>query len=344
MKIEEQKSLKSLNTFGVEALAKYFAEVRSADDLRELAADARFSDEKKFVLGGGSNILLTGNFDGLVLKNAIPGLEVVSRTENEVTVKAGAGVGWHDLVLWSLERNYAGLENLSLIPGLAGAAPIQNIGAYGVEVKDVFHELEAIEIRSGKCVKFGATECAFGYRDSVFKHKFKGQFLILSVSFRLTDLSAPRVAYKFRTEYGELRKKFDEMKVGALSPKVVSDAVCKIRRAKIPDPAELGNAGSFFKNPSVSQAQYKELIAKYPAMPHFPQEDGTVKIPAGWLIEQCGWKGKRVGRVGCHKDQALVLVNLGGAKGQEILDLALSVQESVRKQFEIELSLEVNVI
>jgi len=211
-------------------------------------------------------------------------------------------------------------------------------------LKDVFHELEAIGIGSGKCVKFSAKDCAFGYRDSVFKHKFKEQFLILSISLTLTDLSASGAAYQYRTEYGGLLKKLEEMKVAKLSPKAVSEAVCQIRRAKIPDPAELGNAGSFFKNPSVSQIQFKALTSKYPAMPHFPQTDGTVKVPAGWLIEQCGWKGKWIGRVGCHKDQALVLVNLGGATGQEILDLALSIQESVRKQFEIELSFEVNVI
>ncbi len=344
MKIEAEKSLKSLNTFGIEALARYFAEICSVEDLLALIADARFSRSKTLVLGGGSNILLTGDFDGLVIKNAIPGIELLSRSGCEVIVKAGAGTGWHDLVQWCLDRNYAGLENLSLIPGLAGAAPIQNIGAYGVEVKDVFHELEAVELSSGKRVKFGPKECAFGYRDSVFKQKFRGQFVIVSVSFRLTDLSTPQAAYQYRIDYGDLRKKLDEMKVTALSLKAVSEAICQIRRAKLPDPKELGNAGSFFKNPSISKDQFQKLTVKYPEMPHFLQADGTVKIPAGWLIEQCGFKGKRAGRVGSHKDQALVLVNYGGAGGQEILDLASSIQESVRKQFEIKLALEVNVI
>jgi UDP-N-acetylmuramate dehydrogenase len=344
MQIEHGKSLKSLNTFGVDALAKYFSEIRSPEEFLEMTCDKRFFNEKKLILGGGSNILLMGDFDGLVVRNSIPGITVTGRTGTEVTVKAGAGVVWHDLVLWSLDRNYAGLENLSLIPGLTGAAPIQNIGAYGAEVKDVFHELEAIEISSGKCVKFGTKDCAFGYRDSIFKQKLKDQFLILSVSFKLTDLSAPRAAYQYRTEYGDLRKKLDEMKTRDLSLNIVSDAICQIRRAKLPDPRELGNAGSFFKNPSLSKLQSKVLAEKYPGMPHFPQTDGTVKIPAGWLIEQCGWKGKRAGRAGCHKAQALVLVNYGDAKGQEILDLAFAIRESVREQFEIELSLEVNVI
>jgi UDP-N-acetylmuramate dehydrogenase len=372
MRIEYEKRLKSLNTFGVDALAKYFAEIRSPEEFLEMTRDKRFFDEKKLILGGGSNILFTGDFDGLVVRNSIPGITVTGRTDAEVIVKAGAGEVWHDLVLWCLKRNYAGLENLSLIPGLTGAVPIQNIGAYGAEVKDVFHELEAIEIGSGKCVKFCAKDCAFGYRDSVFKHKLQGQFLIISVSFRLTDLSAPHATYQYRVEYGDLRKKLDEMKIGALSPIAVSDAVCQIRRAKLPDPKELGNAGSFFKNPSVPEVQFRDLAVKYPGMPHFSQTNGTVKILAGWLIEQCGWKGKRAGRAGCHKAQALVLVNyggpntdqskrsgdwgrpncpsakqmkrLGGAEGQEILDLAFAIRESVRKQFEIELSLEVNVI
>ena len=344
MHIEQQKSLKSLNTFGMESQAKYFAEIHSPEELRELLRDARFSGEKKIVLGGGSNILLTGDFDGLVLKNAIPGIELVSRTGSEVIVKAGAGEDWHDLVLWCVERNFGGLENLSLIPGLTGAAPIQNIGAYGAEVKEVFHELEAVDLRTGESLKFSVRDCLFGYRDSVFKNKLRGKCFISSVSFKLIDLAAPQAIYQYRTGYGDLRKKLDEMKVPDLSLKVVSDAICQIRRAKLPDPQELGNAGSFFKNPSIAQAQFQTLTAKFPGMPHFSQDYGTVKIPAGWLIEQCGWKGKRVGNAGSHKEQALVLVNFGNATGQEILDLAHGIQESVKKQFQIELSLEVNVI
>lgn len=344
MKVEQNKSLKSLNTFGVEARAKYFSEIRTIGEFKELACDSRFPGEKKLVLGGGSNVLFTGDFDGWVVKNAIPGITVTGETNGEVIVRAGAGEDWHGLVVWSIERNYGGLENLSLIPGLTGAAPIQNIGAYGVEQKDVFHELEAIEIRTGKLVKFNARDCTFGYRDSIFKHELQGQFLITAVSFKLTKLLTPGVSYHFRTEYGEVRRTLEEMKVPDLSLKAVSDAICSIRRTKLPAPKELGNAGSFFKNPSVSNAQFKTLIAQYPKMPHYPQPDGTVKIPAGWLIEQCGWKGKTVGRAGSHKTQALVLVNFGEATGHEILELSASISKSVNEKFGIALSPEVNVV
>jgi len=344
VKVEQNKSLKSFNTFGIDARAKYFTEIHLIEEFKELAGDKRFSGEKKLVLGGGSNVLLTGDFDGWVVKNAISGIAVVSETETEAIVKAGAGEVWHDLVMGCVEKNYGGLENLSLIPGLAGAAPIQNIGAYGAELEDAFHELEAIEIRSGVPVKFSAGDCAFGYRDSVFKHKFHGQFLISSVSFKLAKLSAPKVHYRFRTEYGAVRTTLDEMKVQNLSLKVVSDAICRIRRAKLPDPKELGNAGSFFKNPSLSQEQFKTLVSQYPGMPHYPQQDGMVKVPAGWLVEQCGWKGKTVGHAGSHKTQALVLVNYGGATGREILELSEAVFRSVKEKFGIELSPEVNIV
>jgi UDP-N-acetylmuramate dehydrogenase len=344
MKIEESLSLKSLNTFGIDAKAKYFTQVRSVEEFKEIAADKRFSQQKKLILGGGSNVLLTGDFDGCVVKNAISGITTVSETGNEVIVKVGAGENWHDFVMDCIEKNYAGLENLSLIPGLTGAAPIQNIGAYGAELKDIFHELEAIEIRTLAPVKFAAKDCAFGYRDSIFKHQFRGQFLITFVSFKLTKLSTPGAGYRFRIEYGDLRRTLDDMKVQDLSLRIVSDAICRIRRAKLPDPKELGNAGSFFKNPSISQTQFKKLVAQYPKMPHYPQEDGTVKVPAGWLIEQCGWKGKKVGRAGAHQDQALVIVNYGGATGPEILELSESIRHSIKEKFEIELMPEVNIV
>jgi UDP-N-acetylmuramate dehydrogenase len=343
VKIEQNKSLRSLNTFGIDAAAKYFTEIRSVEEFKEFAGDRRFSREKKLVLGGGSNILLTGDFDGWVVKNAIPGVSVVSETATEVIVKAGAGESWHDLVMGCIEKNYGGIENLSLIPGLTGAAPIQDIGAYGVELKDTFHELEAIEISSGAPAKFSAGECAFGYRDSIFKHKFQGQFLIISVSIKLKKLSASENHYRFQTEYGDVRRTLDEMKIQDLSLKAVSDAICRIRRAKLPDPKELGNAGSFFKNPSISQAQFKMLASQYSKMPHYPQQDGTVKVPAGWLVEECGWKGKTVGRAGSHKTQALVLVNYGGATGKEILELSQAISRSVKEKFGIELSPEVNI-
>ena len=344
MNIENNKSLRSLNTFRIEATAKYFIGIHSIGEFEELRGDKRFSSAKKLILGGGSNILLTGDFEGWVVKNEIPGIAVAGETGTNVIVKAGAGVVWHELVMWCIERNYAGLENLSLIPGLTGAAPVQNIGAYGVEQKDTFEELEAIEISSGARVKFGEKDCAFGYRDSVFKQKLKEQFLVTSVSFRLIKLSASQTTYHYRTEYGDLRATLEAMKVKDLSLPAVSDAICRIRRAKLPDPEKIGNAGSFFKNPVISKDQFKTLVLAYPGMPHYPQADGTVKAPAGWLIEQCGWKGKVVGRAGCHKDQALVLVNCGGATGKEILDLAEVIQKSVKERFGIELSPEVNVI
>jgi len=344
MKTEENKSLKSLNTFGIDSRAKYFTEIRSVAEFTELVGDRRFPHEKKLVLGGGSNVLLTEDFDGWVVKNAIPGIAVVRETGTEVVVKTGAGEVWNDLVMWCIEKNYAGLENLSLIPGLTGAAPLQNIGAYGAELQDTFYELEAIEIRSLAPVKLSARDCAFGYRDSVFKHKFQGQFLITSVSFKLTKLSATGVSYCFRTEYGDVRSTLDQMKVRDLSLKAVSDAICQIRRTKLPDPKEIGNAGSFFKNPSIPQEQFNALMSKYPKMPQYPQPDGTVKVPAGWLVEQCGWKGKTVGRVGSHKTQALVLVNYGGATGREVLEFSGAISRSVKDQFGIELSPEVNIV
>ena len=344
MKIEQNKSLKALNTFGIEAAAQYFTEIRSAEEFDELRAEKRFGGARKFILGGGSNILLTGDLDGWVVKNAIPGVTVVSETDSEVIVKAGAGEVWQDFVEGCIEKNYAGLENLSLIPGLTGAAPIQNIGAYGVEAQDTFQELEAIEINSGARVKFGRTDCAFGYRDSIFKRSLKDQFLISSVSFRLTKLSSPQAAYQYRTEYGDVRATLEAMNVRDLSLKAVGDAICRIRRAKLPDPKEIGNAGSFFKNPGILKDQWKALARKYPKMPYYPQADDTVKVPAGWLIEQCGWKGKTVGRTGCHKDQALVIVNYGGATGQEILALSRAIQKSVKDQFGIDLAREVNLL
>ena len=344
MKIEQNKSLQPLNTFGIVSTAKYFVEIGSIEAFRVLREDKRFSGEKQLILGGGSNILLTGDFDGMVVKNSIPGIVVTSETETEVIVKAGAGVVWHDLVMWCVERNYAGLENLVLIPGLTGAAPVQNIGAYGTEVRDAFYELEAIEIRSGKGMKLCHNDCAFGYRDSIFKRELKGQCFISSVSFKLVKLAAAGASYQFRTEYGDVRAMLDQMEVRDLSLKAVSEAICRIRQMKLPDSEELGNAGSFFKNPEISKEQFAGLVPRYPSMPHYAQKDGTVKVPAAWLIEQCGWKGKANGRVGMHKSQALVLVNYGGATGKEILEFSGAVQKSVCEKFGIDLLLEVNII
>ncbi len=344
MEIQENRALDDLNTFGLIVGAKYFAEINSVAEFKELTQNEIYRTNKKLILGGGSNILFTGCFDGIVVKNSIKGVSVVSETETDVVVKANAGEVWHEFVLWCIEQNYAGIENLSLIPGLVGAAPMQNIGAYGVEIKDVFHSLEALDINTSEPSVFNLSDCGFGYRESVLKNKFKDKFFITSVSFKLTKLSSPRALYRFKTDYGDIKNTLNDMQVYDLNLKAVSDAVCKIRNSKLPNPKELGNAGSFFKNPSVAKEKYEELIAKNPVMPNYPQKDGTVKIPAGWLIEQCGWKGKVVGNTGSHKSQALVLVNYGNATGKEIWNLALEIKKSVFEKFGIEITPEVNVV
>ncbi|MCX6199995.1 MAG: UDP-N-acetylmuramate dehydrogenase [Bacteroidetes bacterium] len=344
MEIQKNKPLDDLNTFGINVGAQYFAEVTSVDEFGELMQLEVYKTNKKLILGGGSNILFTDCVYGIVVKNSIKGISVVSETETEVIVKANAGEMWHEFVLWCIERNYAGIENLSLIPGLVGAAPMQNIGAYGVEIKDVFQELEAINLVTGESVKFNLNDCEFGYRESVFKNKCKNKFFITSVTFKLTKLSSPKAIYKFKTDYGDIKNTLSEMRAYDLSIKAVSDAVIQIRNSKLPNPKELGNAGSFFKNPSISKQQFDELVLKYPVMPSYPQRDDSIKIPAGWVIEQCGWKGKVVGNTGSHKSQALVLVNYGNATGKEIWNLALEIQKSVKEKFGIEIMPEVNVV
>ncbi|MES2621109.1 MAG: UDP-N-acetylmuramate dehydrogenase [Bacteroidota bacterium] len=344
MTIEKDKSLDTLNTFGLVVGAKYFAEITSKEEFVALLKDEVYRNNNRLVLGGGSNLLFTDCFNGLVIKNSIKGIRIVSETENEVIVKAMAGEVWHEFVLWCIDRNYAGIENLSLIPGLVGAAPMQNIGAYGAEIKDVFHELEALDMETGEAVKFSLKDCAFGYRESVFKNKFQHKYFITSVSFKLTRLSSPTAIYSFKTDYGDIKAQLSDMKVYDLSLKAVSNAVCNIRNSKLPNPKHLGNAGSFFKNPVISKEQFEALVLKYPVMPSYPQKDGTLKIPAGWLIEQCGWKGKVVGNTGSHKTQALVLVNYGNATGKEIWELALAIKQSVKEKFGIDISPEVNVV
>lgn len=342
MIIEQNKSLKNYNTFGIDAAAQYFVEVYSADEFRQVQQEKVYTENPVLILGGGSNMLLTKNFEGLVVKNSIKGIEQLNETTTQLSVKAAAGEVWHQLVLWTIARNLGGIENLSLIPGLTGAAPMQNIGAYGVEIKDVFEELEAIHLKTGELVKFKLNECNFGYRESVFKHKYKNEFLITSLTLRLTKVDS--AAYRFKTDYGDIKNTLGDMQAYDLSVKAVSDAVIHIRSSKLPDPVQLGNAGSFFKNPVVTKEHFEELVLKYPVMPSYPQADGTIKIPAGWLIEQCGWKGKVVGNTGSHAKQALVLVNYGNATGKEILDLARNIQQSVKEKFGIDITPEVNVI
>jgi UDP-N-acetylmuramate dehydrogenase len=338
MNILENVSLKSYNTFGIAANARYFTEIRTVLQLQEVLRSREVSSLPKLVLGGGSNLLFTQDFDGLVIKIDLQGIEKINEDTQHVYVQAGAGVVWHQFVLYCIENQYAGIENLSLIPGTVGAAPMQNIGAYGVEIKEIFDSLEAVHIASGDTRRFSNEECQFGYRESVFKKELKGQYIITSVTFRLGKVPV------FNTSYGAIQDTLQQMSADALTLKSVSDAVIHIRRSKLPDPAEIGNAGSFFKNPEIPATQYEELKTQYPQMPGYVTSPQTIKVPAGWLIEQCGWKGKRIGDTGVHKNQALVLVNYGNAKGNEIKALAEQVQQSVFEKFNIHLQAEVNFI
>ncbi len=338
MIVQKDVQLKPYNTFGIEATAKYFVEVSSIEQLKEILQNSDYQSIKRLILGGGSNMLLTKDFDGLVIKMSIKGMDVVKETEENIWIKAGAGVVWHDLVMHCVDQNYAGIENLSLIPGTVGAAPMQNIGAYGIEIKEVFEELEALEIETGEIRTFDKATCNFGYRESIFKHEAKGKYIILNVTFKLSKNPT------FHLEYGAIRDTLAEMGVLELGIRAISDAVIHIRQSKLPNPAEIGNAGSFFKNPEIPNTQFEALKAQFPTIPSYPVNETTTKVPAGWLIEQAGWKGQRFGNVGVHAKQALVLVNYGGGKGEEIKDLSQKIQASVKEKFGIQLSAEVNFI
>jgi UDP-N-acetylmuramate dehydrogenase len=338
MHIFQNKSLKPYNTFGIEAKAEQFVEVNTPEEVQVLCQTFNLVDRKLLVLGGGSNILLTGDFSGMVIKVNLKGLDVIREDENHVWVKAMAGEKWHDFVVYCVNRNYAGVENLSLIPGCVGAAPMQNIGAYGAEIKDTFEELFAIEIESGKLVKFNNKDCGFGYRESVFKNELKGKYIIISITFKLSKNP------NLNTTYGAIQETLNKKGISQPSIKEVSDAVISIRQSKLPDPKELGNSGSFFKNPEISNEKFQSLKSQYPELPGYPTSPGQTKIAAGWLIEQCGWKGKVVGNTGAHKNQALVLVNYGEATGAEILNLAKAIQDSVKEKFGIQINPEVNII
>lgn len=328
----ENVSLRTFNTFGLDVQARYFSSFGSLEELVGLGD--RMKEGPLLILGGGSNVLLRGDIDGLVLLNRVMGISLVREDDRHIYVRVGAGESWHGFVEYALERNWAGVENLSLIPGNVGAAPMQNIGAYGVEIKDVFHELSAYHIEERKVYTFSVNDCAFGYRESVFKRQLKGQFIILDVTFRLN-----KVAH-LHTEYGAIREELGDTEPSIRS---VSQAVIRIRRSKLPDPAVIGNAGSFFKNPTVSAAKFEALRAAHPGVVGYPGEAG-VKLAAGWLIEQCGWKGFRRGDAGVHARQALVLVNYGHARGQEIYDLSEEILQSVQAKFGVELEREVNII
>ncbi|MEH0155665.1 UDP-N-acetylmuramate dehydrogenase [Limibacter armeniacum] len=336
--LSQNISLKPFNTFGVEISANQFVTVKSAEDVIELLSNEEVRNLPKLILGGGSNILFTQDVSGLVIKNEISGIDVIQEDETAVWLKVGGGVVWHELVLYTVSNNWQGIENLSLIPGTVGAAPIQNIGAYGVELKDVFESLEAIDLADGSLHSFTHSDCEFGYRDSVFKRQFKGKFIISSVVLKLSKQPV------FNTSYGAIEQTLNEMNITELTVKAISDAVISIRESKLPNPAQVGNCGSFFKNPEIPQAQYEELKNSYPAIPGYPTKTEMIKVPAGWLIEQCGWKGKQIGNVGTYPKQALVLINCGGASGKEAEDLAMQIKASVDEKFGIEIIPEVNII
>ena len=334
MVLEKNVSLLTYNSFHLDVRASEFVSVKSLLDLEEVLREKN----PLLILGGGSNLLFAKSVEGLVLKIDIGGIEEVKEDHLHIYVRVGAGENWHDFVTYTMNRNWGGLENLSLIPGKVGAAPIQNIGAYGVELKDSFFELEAYDRKDHKVYTLGVNDCRFGYRDSIFKSSEKGRYVILNVTFIL------RKTPVLHTSYGAIREELKRMGVGSPTIQDVSQAVIRIRRSKLPDPSEIGNAGSFFKNPVVDQEKFIALSQTYAEMPAYPHEDKSVKLAAGWLIEQCGWKGYRKGDAGVHKDQALVLVNYGKASGKEILELSEKIESSVFRKFAIVLEREVNIV
>ncbi|WP_428420057.1 UDP-N-acetylmuramate dehydrogenase [Methylibium sp.] len=336
--IENNVSLRRYNSFGLPALAQRLVRVHTADDVRRLLADPDLARAPKFVLGGGSNIVLTRDVRALVLKVEIAGRRVLARGDDAVIVEAGAGENWHALVAWTLEQGLPGLENLALIPGSVGASPVQNIGAYGVELKDRFDSLDAIDLQTGAELRLDAPACRFGYRDSVFKQALAGRCLITRVRLRLPQPPTAVLGYL------DLERRMAETGITHPTPRQVFDWICEIRRAKLPDPAVIGNAGSFFKNPVVTPEQCRDIIARDPAIVHYPLPDGSFKLAAGWLIDACGWRGKSIGQAGVYEKQALVLVNRGQAIGGEIVTLAHAIQESVYGRFGIRLEPEPVVV
>ncbi|KAA0990496.1 UDP-N-acetylmuramate dehydrogenase [Dyadobacter aurulentus] len=338
MQIQANYPLRNYNTFGLESTASYFAEVTSLTELKSILTDPEWKQKPKFILGGGSNILFTQNIDALVIHPQLTGIEKISEDETYIRLKVGGGESWHAFVMYCVDHGYAGVENLSLIPGSVGAAPMQNIGAYGVEVKNVIESVEAVSIESGETRLFSKEECRFGYRESIFKKEAKGQYIITGVTFILSKKPGLNVGY------GDVQKTLLEMNVTDPTIRDVSEAIMQIRRSKLPDPAKIGNAGSFFKNPEISAAVFEKLKKSYSQLPGYPVNDEVMKVPAGWLIEQAGWKGYRQGNVGVHEKQALVLVNYGGGTGHEIKALSERIQDSVKTKFGIALNAEVNFI
>lgn len=333
--VQQNVNLQKYNTFGIHAKAAFFAAFKSIPDL---IAIIRSNTHELLVLGGGSNILLTKDFNGLVLVNELMGIELVRKTNEHVYLKAAAGEMWHNFVLYAIQHNYGGIENLSLIPGSVGAAPMQNIGAYGVEIKDTFESLEALNLETLNVETFDSAQCNFGYRESVFKRELKGKYIITSVTLKLTTNPT------LNTSYGAIEQELKKNGITAPTIKDISAAVIHIRQSKLPDPKKIGNSGSFFKNPVIPIEQFRELQQRFPEIANYPLNENEVKLAAGWLIENAGWKGKTVDNYGVHKDQALVLVNYGGATGQEIYHLSEQIIQSVALTYGIYLEREVNII
>jgi UDP-N-acetylmuramate dehydrogenase len=333
--IQQNISLKNYNTFGISVNAKRFISIDSVYQLQQLLK----VEKDIFLISGGSNMLLTKDIENLVVHIDIKGISIDREDSNAVYITVNAGENWHEFVVWCVENNYGGIENLSLIPGNVGTCPIQNIGAYGVEVKDTITKVEALHIETGKLVSFASDKCNFGYRNSIFKNEVKGKYIITSVSFKLT-----KIKHQLNTSYGAIDVELASKEIKEPTLKDVSDAVIAIRKSKLPDPKEIGNSGSFFKNPVVSKAQFLKIQEKHPNIPSYVVSDEEVKIPAGWLIEQAGFKGKRFGNFGVHEKQALVLVNYGNATGLEIYQLAVKIQETILQKFGITLEIEVNII
>jgi len=337
MEIQTDFSLKNYNTFGIEAKAKQFVAVHNTTELRTILEQNK--SEKKFILGGGSNMLLTQNIEALVIHVDLKGKKIIKENDDFVWVESQAGENWHEFVLWTIDQNLGGLENMSLIPGNVGTTPVQNIGAYGTEIKDTFESCEAMTIENQEMRTFTKAECHFGYRESVFKNEAKDQYIITSVVFKLTKRN-----HKINTSYGDITAELAKNNIQNPTLKDVSNAVIAIRQSKLPDPKKLGNSGSFFKNPILLKSDFEKIHQQFPEMKYYEISETEVKVPAGWLIEQAGFKGKRFGDAGIHKNQALVLVNYGNATGQEILDVSKNIQETIFKTFGIHIEAEVNVI
>jgi UDP-N-acetylmuramate dehydrogenase len=336
--LTQNVSLQPHHTFGVAAQAKWFCRVQSPADWQMLAGLPQYREERKLILGEGSNVLFTSDFDGLVIRNELKGIETIDETPDRITLRVQSGENWNDLVQQCVQLGYGGIENLALIPGTCGAAPIQNIGAYGVELKEVLQEVEGIEVAGGKTVRFSNAECGLGYRESIFKQDLKEKIFISSITLTLTKKN-----HRLRTDYGAIAEQLRARRIARPTIADIRDVVVAIRTSKLPDPRVLGNAGSFFKNPTIHAAQFASLQNIYGSIPGYASVNQNVKIPAAWLIEQCGWKGKRIGNAGVHERQALVLVNYGGARGDEIFSLAHAIRKSVKEKFGIELSFEVNI-